>query len=109
MDLDNIDIKFIYIILDTLELFKLYKLCIFVCNRYKLTKRLGRYLVSIAHKYSTIANETATINNLHIIPGAFRNVEMEKAFISSIALHNVLENVNPEFLRLKGEGEEAKN
>lgn len=56
IDLDSIDINFVYLILDTLEIFKLYKLCIFVCNRYKLSQRIGRYLVSIAHKYSDLVN-----------------------------------------------------
>lgn len=36
-DLDNIEVEFIYLILDILETFKIYKLCIFVCNRYKLS------------------------------------------------------------------------
>jgi len=36
-DLDNIDPDFVYLILDSLETFKVYKLCIFVCNRYNLS------------------------------------------------------------------------
>lgn len=47
-ELDNIDIDFVYLILDILETFKVYKLCIFVCNRYKLSQRLGRYVLSLA-------------------------------------------------------------
>jgi hypothetical protein len=48
VDLDSIDIDHVYLILDTLETFKIYKLCIFVCNRYKLSQRLGRYVLSLA-------------------------------------------------------------
>lgn len=47
-DLDNIDSDFVYLILDSLETFKVYKLCIFVCNRYNLSQRLGRYVLSLA-------------------------------------------------------------
>ncbi len=57
IDLDLIDINFVYLILDALEIYKIYKLCIFVCNKYKLTQRIGRYLLSIAHIYSTISNK----------------------------------------------------
>ena len=36
IDMDQIDANFVHLILDTLEAFKIFKLCIFVCNRYKL-------------------------------------------------------------------------
>lgn len=48
MDLDEIDMEFVNHILDILEAFKVYKLCIFVCNRYRLPNRLGRFIVSIS-------------------------------------------------------------
>lgn len=35
-DFEDIDSETINVILDTLESFKLYKLCLFVCNRYHL-------------------------------------------------------------------------
>jgi hypothetical protein len=54
MDLDEIDSEFIGLILDTLEYFQLYKLCLVVCNRYHLSERLGRYVTAIGNKYSTI-------------------------------------------------------
>ena len=75
IDLDQIDIETVHLILDILENYKIFKLCIFVCrlflkkkqniniyymyikgNRYKLSSRISRYLVSIAHKYSSIAS-----------------------------------------------------
>lgn len=34
IDLDNIDMKFLYLILDTLEHYNIFRLAIFVCNRY---------------------------------------------------------------------------
>ncbi len=62
-DFEDIDPEFICKILDTLESFKIYKLCIFVCNRYHLPSKLGRYLASTALKYSTNA-----LNNMTITP-----------------------------------------
>ena len=54
IDLDMIDGEFLNILLDCLETFELYKLCLIVCNRYSLIDRVGRYLVSIANKYSNL-------------------------------------------------------
>lgn len=34
IDLDNIDMKFLYLILDSLEYYNIFRLAIFVCNRY---------------------------------------------------------------------------
>lgn len=36
IDLDNIDINFLYLILDTLEHYNIFRLAIFVCNRYEI-------------------------------------------------------------------------
>jgi hypothetical protein len=55
IDLDMIDGDFLNILLDCLESFELYKLCLIVCNRYSLIDRVGRYLVSIASKYSNLS------------------------------------------------------
>lgn len=54
LEVDSIGIETIYLMLDILELYHKYKLCIFVCNRFKLVEKLGRYLVSIAFDYSPI-------------------------------------------------------
>lgn len=105
IDLDSIDINFVYLILDILENFKLFKLCIFVCNRYKLNQRIGRYLVSVAHKYSDLVNQNSSISPSLLIEGNNRKAKLELAFISSQALHNVLENINPDYLKSKKEGE----
>lgn len=103
IDLDNIDMDFLHLILDSLETFKIYKLCIFICNRYKLSTRIGRYMVSIANKYSPFAQESLTIPMLptHFVNPLSRKAQLEKAFIANIALHNVLENIHPNYLKLK--------
>ncbi len=54
IDLEQIDNDFLNTLLDCLESFELYKLCLIVCNRYQMTERVGRYLVSIANKYSNL-------------------------------------------------------
>ncbi len=103
IDLDEIDKEFVNHILDILEAFKVYKLCIFVCNRYRLPQRLGRYLVSISHKYSYLSNENSSINSQFLLPGSVRNKILENAYIASLALHNVFENINPEYLAIRNE------
>ncbi|CAD8075657.1 unnamed protein product [Paramecium sonneborni] len=101
LDLDLVDISFIYLVLDILEQFKNYKLCIFVCNRYKLADQLGRYLVSIASTYSPIASHTASLNVSYLINGKQRQAQIDKGLVAAFAVHNVFENINPEFISLK--------
>ena len=105
VDLDEINTDFIYLILDLLEHYKLYKLCIFVCNRYGLSQKLGRYLVNIASKYSNFPSESISVNKIRLLNQVQRQMQHEKSFIASLAFHNVLENINPDFLRLKKKGE----
>lgn len=107
IDFDQIDMKFIFLILDLLEHYKLYKLCIFVCNRYKLAHRVGRYLVSIAHKYSDISKENSLASSALIFSKFQLQIHSEKAFVANMAVHSVLENINPKFLSLKKDGEVA--
>ncbi|CAD8087866.1 unnamed protein product [Paramecium sonneborni] len=101
LDLDLVDISFIYLVLDILEQFKNYKLCIFVCNRYKLADQLGRYLVSIASTYSPLALHTASLNVSYLINGKQRQAQIDKGLVGAFAVHNVFENINPEFISLK--------
>ena len=55
VDLDKLTIETIYLLLDVLENYELFKLNIFICNRYQLADRIGHYLASIAHRYSPLA------------------------------------------------------
>lgn len=54
IDLDDITQEVLYLILDTLEHYQLFMLCLLICNRYSLKERVGRYLVSIGNKYSNL-------------------------------------------------------
>lgn len=56
VDEDDIDLKeikpeFIEVILSILEHYDLIKLCLILCNRFKLTGKLGRYVVSSCLRY----------------------------------------------------------
>lgn len=75
-EFEDIDSSLINIILDTLESFKLYKLCLFVCNRYHLPHKAGRYLVSMGLKYSTNAQINNTLNSAYISPSVNRKSEL---------------------------------
>ena len=105
IDLDSISLDFVYFTLDLLEYYKLYKLCIFVCNRYNLSKRIGRYVVNVANKYSNFLTEDMSIDSTNILNPWFRQAQLEKAFIANTALHTVLENINPILLNQKKKGE----
>lgn len=52
--MDNISVDLIHLILDVLEYFEFFKLCMIICNRYYLKDRIGRFIVSLGFKYSNI-------------------------------------------------------
>ncbi|CAD8089119.1 unnamed protein product [Paramecium sonneborni] len=102
-DLDNIEIDTIYLILDLLEQFKSYKLCIFVCNQFKLAQHVGRYLVSLTSLYTPLTRSSLK-NNLQIIANKlYRKQILEQAAVSQLAVNNILESINPQFLQFKYE------
>lgn len=43
--LDDVDVNFIYTILDILDFYELFKLSLMLCNRYNLTERVGNYIL----------------------------------------------------------------
>jgi hypothetical protein len=44
--------------------------------------------------------ESLVVNQNILRPSVNRQMKLEEGIIANIALHNVLENINPEFLRL---------
>ena len=54
IDLDNLSSDFLNLVLDTLEYYELFRLCLIVGNRYKLTDKNGRYVAAICQKYSNL-------------------------------------------------------
>lgn len=63
--------------------------------------KAGRYLVSMALKYSTNAQVNNTLNPSLIAPSLHRKAELEKGILASIALHSMFENVSPDFLKIR--------
>ena len=52
--LDEVDIEFIYTIIDILDYYELFKLSLMLCNRYGLSDRIGRYILQISLKYTNL-------------------------------------------------------
>lgn len=103
-DLDDIDTNFVNLILDVLEYYELFRLCLMLCNRYHLSERLGRYLVSVCSKYSNlhlqrfnlkILRDTSTLNE------AWLQKQRLASILGHDALHNVFALIEPKFLQVK--------
>ena len=60
IELEDLDPQFLCLILDTLEHYELYRLCLVLCNRYNLKDRHGRYIAAICHKYSNLSKFRVT-------------------------------------------------
>ena len=93
VDLDDISVEALGLLLDTLEEFGMYKLCLIVCNRYSLSNRIGRYIVGLASRYSFL-NESQRVD---LKGGAI----VQKAAVAYTAVHNMLEMINPSYISLK--------
>lgn len=55
IELDNLSSDFLGLVLDTLEYYELFRLCLIVGNRYKMTEKNGRYVAAICRKYSNLS------------------------------------------------------
>ncbi|CAD8203599.1 unnamed protein product [Paramecium octaurelia] len=104
-DLENIDIDSIYMILDILEQFKSYKLCIYLCNYFKLASYLGRYVVSLTSIYSPLTKNKSSVYIQMITLGSYRRNLLEQSALSQIAFDNIIETINPIFSTFKNEEE----
>lgn len=102
IDMDDITLPFVNLLLDILESYGLYKLCIIICNRYQINDRIGRYIVSIGHKYSNIKLICEGFEK-YAYPNTETLVDMQikNAIIANMAVHGVFEVVNPIYLKMK--------
>ena len=57
IELDEIPAELMGLILDTLEHYELYRLCLVLCGRYQLQDRLGRYISAVSQKYSNLSSK----------------------------------------------------
>ena len=48
IELDEMTVDSLGLILDTLEHYELYRLCLVICGRYKLSDRVGRYISAVS-------------------------------------------------------------
>lgn len=96
------------LILDTLEHYELFRLCLIICNRYGLRERVARYLVSIGNKYSNLKNFKHTFMQRY---GKVSELAAQQtyALIAHEAMHNVLQLVEKDFLRVDDEGRDSMN
>ena len=104
-DLDDIDTNFVNLILDVLEYYELFRLCLMLCNRYHLSERLGRYLVSVCSKYSNLHLCRFNIKTLRAstyLNEAWLQKQRVASIIGHEALHNVFSLLEPKFLQIKG-------
>lgn len=95
VDLDDLSSNMLGLILDTLEEYGMYRLCLIVCNRYNLVERAGRFIVSLAFKYSNLSMITYPSYK------AYPKEQIQRAAIAFTALHNVFEMINPNYLDAK--------
>ena len=91
IDLDDVDQEFVNLILDVLEYYELFRLCLMVCNRYHMSDRLGRYVISVSSKYSNLHNHRF---NLQVIKHTHVNqIWKDKQRLASILAHEAIHNV----------------
>jgi hypothetical protein len=96
--------NFVNLILDVLEYFELFRLCLMLCNRYHMSERLGRYLVSVCSKYSNLhqhrfnlklLRNQSSLNEIYLMNQRMASI------IAHEALHNVFTLIEPKFLQIK--------
>ncbi|CAD8192780.1 unnamed protein product [Paramecium pentaurelia] len=102
-DLEKYDIECVYFVLDILEHFKNYKLCIYVCNQFKLSSHLGRYLISLASQYTPINKNKFKLENWIIGNNLKRKRLLDQSILAQLTFNNILESINPIYLQFKNE------
>ena len=55
IELDDLPQELMGLILDTLEHYEMYRLCLVLCGRYQLTDRISRYISAVSQKYSNLS------------------------------------------------------
>ncbi|CAK71756.1 unnamed protein product (macronuclear) [Paramecium tetraurelia] len=102
-DLENFDIESVYFVLDILEHFKSYKLCIYVCNQFKLSQHLGRYLISLASQYTPLNKNKFKLENWIIGNNLKRKRLLDQSILAQFTFNKILESINPIYLQFKNE------
>ena len=88
IELDEIDSETLKIILNTLETYELYRLCLIICNKYKLNEN-AKYVAAISQKYSNMRQiKIDGFSTLRI--KAKNEAQLKYSLIVNEAMHNVL-------------------
>ncbi|CAD8124478.1 unnamed protein product [Paramecium sonneborni] len=113
LDYSNIikltQIDTINLILNLLEKFQNYKLCMYICNQYNLLDQLGEYLVILASKYTPLYQNSIIVDIKMIRNTLKRKHLLDQASIANQALLNIFETINPEILNFKLEDDLIQN
>ncbi|CAD8133777.1 unnamed protein product [Paramecium octaurelia] len=98
INLDSIDQSQILYVLDVLNQFKNYKLCIFICNRYSMQDHLIKYLSKIATFLSPLSQQQSAINTLNQSNQVVKEKQIQKGQVASLTLHQIFQMIDPKFL-----------
>ena len=98
VELDNIDTELVKLILDVLEHFDMFRLCLIVCNRYGMQEHVSRYLTSICYKYSNIKYLNGT-KILSINDDKFRKQQKQVNVLANEAIHSMLKLIDPNMIK----------
>ena len=98
VELDNIDTELVKLILDVLEHFDMFRLCLIVCNRYGMQEHVSRYLTSICYKYSNIKYLNGT-KILSINDDKFRKQQKQVNTLANEAIHSMLKLIDPNMIK----------
>ena len=108
LELDNIDIELVKVLLDVLESFDMFRLCMIVCNRYNLHDHLSRYLTSACYKYSNL-KLLPILSVLEINNPLFRSKQSQVSLLANEAIHNVFSLISPDMIKQHKTGEIPEN
>lgn len=102
---ETLGIETILMMLDILETQMAFKLCIYICNKFNLAYKLGRYLVSIVLGHSPQIKNNIKPTLQVVTDSTSKRHAANQAITASMAIHSTLETVNPNFIRPKFQNE----
>ena len=92
IELDDLEPVFMNLVIDTLDHYEMYRLCILICQRYKLNERIGKFVLAICQKYSNLNQFRVIFNEKFLNENQFM-AQKKYALLAHEALHNVLSMV----------------
>ena len=98
LQLDNLDDELVSVLLDMLENFDMFRLCLVICNKYNLKNQISRYLTSTCYKYSNLKyldmNKILKMNDSN-----FRMNQKQVNVLANEAIHNLLKLIDPVLIK----------